>query len=93
MKAIWHDQVLAESDKTVIIEGNHYFPPESIREEFFKESNTHTQCVWKGMASYFDLHVGEFVNRDAAWTYPEPTDAAKPIEGFVAFWKGVLITG
>ena len=91
MKAIWNDQVIAESDKTVIIEGNHYFPPESINQDFFKTSNTHTVCPWKGTASYYTLEVGGKANSDAAWFYPETSDNAKMIKGHVAFWKGVQV--
>lgn len=91
MKAIWQDQVLAESDKTIVIEGNHYFPQDSIRREFLRQSATHTTCPWKGVASYFDVVVGEAVNRDAAWYYPEPKAAAVQIKGFVAFWRGVRV--
>jgi uncharacterized protein (DUF427 family) len=92
MKAIWQDVVLAHSDKTVVIEGNHYFPPESIKREFFRESPTHTTCPWKGVASYYNIEVNEKANQDAAWYYPEPKEAAKPIANYVAFWRGVEIT-
>lgn len=91
MKAVWHDAVLAESDDTVVVEGNHYFPPDSIHDEYFHPSDTHSTCPWKGLASYYDVVVGGEVNRDAAWYYPEPKDAAKQIEGHVAFWKGVKV--
>jgi uncharacterized protein (DUF427 family) len=91
MRAVWHDTVLAESDDTVVVEGNHYFPPDAIRVEHFRPSDTHTTCPWKGEASYYDVLVGADVNKDAAWYYPEPKDAAKEIEGRVAFWKGVKI--
>lgn len=90
-KAIWKDAVIAQSDKTVPIEGNQYFPPESINKEFFKESTTHTTCPWKGVASYYDVVVDGIVNKDAAWYYPEPRDLAKGIKNHVAFWKGVEI--
>ncbi len=92
MKAIWNNQVIAESNDTVVIENNHYFPPESIQKEFFKGSDTHTRCPWKGVASYYTLIVNGDENTDAAWYYPETSHAAKPIEGYVAFWKGVEIT-
>lgn len=92
MKAIWNGQIIAESDDTVVIEGNHYFPPGSIKEEFFKESTKNTSCPWKGVASYYHLEVGGSVNEDAAWHYPEPKDAAKEIKDHVAFWKGVEVT-
>ncbi|MEO0570755.1 MAG: DUF427 domain-containing protein [Bacteroidota bacterium] len=91
MKAIWNGQVLAESDETKVIEGNHYFPPESINETFFKSSETHTTCPWKGVASYYTLQVDEKENQDAAWYYPETSELAKQIKGYVAFWKGVTI--
>ena len=91
MKATWKGAVLAESDETVVVEGNHYFPAASINREHFKESATHTTCPWKGLASYYDVVVGEEVNADAAWYYPEPKDAAKEIEGRVAFWRGVRV--
>jgi uncharacterized protein (DUF427 family) len=91
VKAIWNDAVLAESDDTVVVEGNHYFPESSLRREHFRPSETHTTCSWKGVASYYDVVVGSQVNRDAAWTYPEPKDAAKQIAGRVAFWRGVRV--
>ena len=91
MKATWKGAVLAESDETVVVEGNHYFPADSIRREHFRESATHTVCPWKGEASYYDVVVGEEVNADAAWYYPAAKDAAKQIEGRVAFWRGVRV--
>jgi uncharacterized protein (DUF427 family) len=91
MKATWNDKVLAESDETVVVEGNHYFPRESVNEEYFEESATHTTCPWKGEASYFNVVADGQVNKDAAWYYPEPKDAAKEIKGRVAFWKGVKV--
>lgn len=91
MKAIWKNTVLAQSDNTVVVEGNHYFPPESIHSEFFKQSATHTTCPWKGLASYYSIEVNGDTNKDAAWFYPKAKDAAKPIEGYVAFWRGVEI--
>ncbi len=90
-KAIWNDIVIAESDLTEIVEGNHYFPPESLYMEYFKESSTHTTCPWKGVASYYDIQINGRVNKDAAWVYPEPKDAAKNIKGYVAFWRGVQV--
>ncbi|WP_029631909.1 DUF427 domain-containing protein [Zavarzinella formosa] len=93
MKAIWNGAVLAESDQTIVIEGNHYFPPEAIHKEFFKPSETHTVCGWKGTASYHTINVDGKQNPDAAWYYPEPKDAAKEIAGYVAFWKGVKVEG
>jgi uncharacterized protein (DUF427 family) len=92
MKAIWKDQVLAESGDTVVVEGNHYFPPESLQREFFRDSATRTHCPWKGDASYFDVVVDGATNGDAAWTYPETKDAALHIQGYVAFWNGVEVT-
>ncbi|MEM8927085.1 MAG: DUF427 domain-containing protein [Bacteroidota bacterium] len=91
MKAVWNGKVLAESDETKVIEGNHYFPPESINKAFFKSSDTHTTCPWKGVASYYTLHVEGKENKDAAWYYPETSELAKQIKGYVAFWKGVAI--
>ena len=91
MKAIWRGTVLAESDNTTVVEGNHYFPPESVKREYLKESDTHTTCPWKGLASYYSAEVGGEVNRDAAWTYPHPKPAAKEIKDYVAFWRGVRV--
>lgn len=91
MKAVWNGKVLAESDNTVVVEGNHYFPPESVREEFFRKSDTKTVCGWKGVASYYSVEVDGRTNADCAWYYPEPSDAAKQIKGFVAFWNGVKV--
>jgi uncharacterized protein (DUF427 family) len=90
-KATWNGAVLAESDKYEVVEGNIYFPPESLRREHFQESATHTTCAWKGLASYYNVVVGEQVNKDAAWYYPEPKEAAHNIRGHVAFWKGVQV--
>lgn len=84
--------IIAESDNTIMVEDNHYFPPDSIRREFFRPSQTNTVRGWKGTASYFDVVVGGETNRDAAWYYPNCKDAAKNIEGYVAFWKGVQVT-
>ena len=91
MKAIWNGVTIAESDDTVFVEGNHYFPLPSVRSEYLRESATHSTCHWKGEASYYDLVVGDAINRDAAWYYPLPKDAAKQIAGRVAFWKGVQV--
>ena len=91
MRAVWNNAVLAESDETIVVEGNHYFPPDSIRGEFFSPSDTHTTCPWKGEASYYDIVVAGKVNRDAAWYYPEVKEAAAEIKGRIAFWKGVSI--
>lgn len=92
MKAIWNGEVIAESNETIIIENNHYFPPESVKKEFFKTTETHTTCPWKGVASYYSIEVNGETNTDAAWYYPETKDAAKQIENYVAFWKGVKVT-
>jgi uncharacterized protein (DUF427 family) len=92
MKAIWNGQVIAESDDTINIEGNQYFPADAINKEYFKPSGTHTTCPWKGEASYYTLHVDGKENKDAAWYYPEAKPMAKSIEGRVAFWKGVHVT-
>ena len=86
MKVIFNDQVIAESDQTEVVEGNHYFPPSAIHQEYFKSSNTHTTCPWKGEASYYSLEVAGETASDAAWYYPEPKDAAKQIKGYVAFY-------
>ena len=91
MKAIWNGKVIAESDQTVVIENNHYFPKDSIHKEFFMESDTHTTCPWKGVASYYSLEVEGAQNPDAAWYYPETRELAKHIEGYIAFWHGVEI--
>lgn len=91
MKAIWNGTVIAESDSTTVIEGNHYFPAEAINKAFFKDSDTHTVCHWKGTASYYSIEVEGKVNKDAAWYYPEASKMAKSIEGKVAFWKGVEV--
>jgi uncharacterized protein (DUF427 family) len=90
-RAIWNGVVLAESDNCVVVEGNQYFPPESINKQYFKESNTHTTCPWKGLASYYTLEVEGQENQDAAWYYPSTKERAKNIEGYVAFWKGVKV--
>jgi len=92
MKASWNGQVLAESDDTVVVESNHYFPNSSINREFFKQSDTTSHCPWKGDASYYSIVVDGQENRDAAWYYPTPMDAAREIEGRVAFWRGVKIS-
>lgn len=92
MKAIWNGQVIAESDKTINIEGNQYFPPESINPNFFSSSITNTVCPWKGTASYYDIIVEGNTNKDAAWYYPEPKAMAAEIRNYVAFWRGVMIS-
>jgi uncharacterized protein (DUF427 family) len=92
VKAIWNGAVLAESNATEVVEGNQYFPPDSIKREFFSPSATTTVCGWKGTASYYTVNVGGKKNPDAAWYYPTPKDAAKNISGYIAFWKGVEVT-
>lgn len=89
MKAIWNNRVLAESNETIVVEGNHYFPENSINIEYFGASETHTVCGWKGTANYYDLVVDGEMNADAAWYYPDAKADAKNIENYVAFWKGV----
>ncbi|MEO8893832.1 MAG: DUF427 domain-containing protein [Coleofasciculaceae cyanobacterium] len=90
-KAIWNGTVLAESDKCEVVENNQYFPADSINKQYFKDSNTHTTCPWKGTASYYTIEVDGQQNKDAAWYYPEAKDKAKNIEGYIAFWKGVKV--
>jgi uncharacterized protein (DUF427 family) len=90
-KAIWNETVLAESDRCELVEGNHYFPPEAVRREFLRDSTTQTICDWKGVASYYDVVVNGEINRDAAWYYPDPKDAARNVAGHVAFWRGVRV--
>ena len=91
MKATWNGAMLAESDQTVVVEGNHYFPADTIKREYFASSNTHTICPWKGEASYYDVVVNGEVNKDAAWYYPETKPEADNIKGYVAFWGGVMV--
>ncbi|MCF8373151.1 MAG: DUF427 domain-containing protein [Bacteroidales bacterium] len=91
MKASWNGKVVAESDKTINIEGNQYFPPDSVNKEFLSSSETHTVCHWKGTASYYDLVVDGKTNKDAAWYYPETSNLAKNIKGYIAFWHGVEV--
>ncbi len=90
-KAMWNGVVLAESDNTEVVEGNQYFPADSVKREYFKETDTHTTCPWKGLASYYTIEVNGKENKDAAWYYPAPKDAAKQIKDHVAFWKGVEV--
>jgi uncharacterized protein (DUF427 family) len=90
-KAIWNGVTLAESTECEQVEGNYYFPSDSIKQEYFKESATHTTCPWKGVASYYNVEVDGQVNKDAAWYYPTAKDAAKNIQGYVAFWKGIKV--
>ncbi len=91
IQAKWQGTLLAQSDETTVVEGNHYFPPDSIYRQFFQPSDTHTLCPWKGEASYYTIQVGENTNQDAAWYYPNPKEAAEQIKDYVAFWKGVEI--
>lgn len=91
MKAIWNDKIIAESDKTVLIEGNHYFPKDSVKTEYLKASDTHSHCPWKGDASYYHLEVEGEENQDAAWYYPDPKSAAAEIKDHIAFWNGVKV--
>ena len=90
-RAIWNGAVIAESDRFETVEGNVYFPPEAIKREYFKPSETHTTCGWKGEASYYTLEVAGQRNADAAWYYPDPKAAANNIKGYIAFWKGVTV--
>jgi uncharacterized protein (DUF427 family) len=92
MKAVWNGTVIAESDATIVIENNHYFPADSVNREFFIDSATTSECPWKGHASYYSVVVDGNTNTDAAWYYAAPKDAAKEIAGYVAFWKGVKVT-
>ena len=91
MKAIWNNEIIAESDETIIIDTFHYFPPDSVKYEYLEKSNKQTTCYWKGQASYFTILVNGKQNKDAAWSYPEAKDKAKNIEGYVAFWCGVEV--
>ncbi len=90
-RAIWNGVIVAESDQGTIVEGNYYFPPDSINRQYFKENTTHTTCPWKGVASYYDIEVNGQINRGAAWYYPAPKEAAQHIKGYIAFWKGVTV--
>jgi len=90
-RAIWNGATLAESDRTEVVEGNQYFPSESVNRSYLRDSTTHTTCPWKGIASYYDVVVNGQTNKDAAWYYPSPKDAAKQIKDHVAFWRGVTV--
>ena len=90
-KAVWNGTLIAESEKTIVVEGNHYFPPASVNRAFLRESDTQTICPWKGKASYYSIEVDGKLNEDAAWYYPEPKEAAAEIKDHVAFWNGVTI--
>lgn len=92
MRAIWNDKVIAESDSTVVVEGNHYFPGESIKKEYFEANSSHTNCWWKGRASYYDVKVDGKINRGGAWYYPDPKAKAANIKDHVAFWQGIQVT-
>lgn len=91
MRAIWKDIVLARSDDTVVVEGNHYFPADALNQEYFRPSDHHSVCPWKGTASYYDVVVGDEVNAQSAWYYPQPKEAAAQIAGRVAFWRGIQV--
>ena len=91
MKAVWNGQAVAESARTVVVEGNHYFPPEALKRAFFRDSDRHTVCPWKGTASYLDVVVDGKVSEGGAWTYPDPKPAAENIRGYFAFWRGVKV--
>jgi uncharacterized protein (DUF427 family) len=91
MKAVWNGATLAESGETVVVEGNHYFPVASLNLSYFRRSDKHTTCPWKGEASYYDILVGGKENKDAAWYYPQPKEAAANIKDRIAFWKGVVV--
>jgi uncharacterized protein (DUF427 family) len=90
-KATWNGATLAVSDKCIVVEGNQYFPPDSVNRQYFKGSNTQTTCPWKGEASYYSVEVDGQVNKDAAWYYPQPKEAAGQIKDYVAFWHGVQV--
>lgn len=90
-KATWNGVTIAESNNCVVVEGNQYFPRETVKQEYLRESASHTTCPWKGLASYYSLEVNGQVNNDAAWYYPEPKDAAKQIKDYIAFWHGVKV--
>ncbi len=91
MKAIWNGETIAESNDTIVVENNHYFPKDSVKADYLTDSSTHSTCPWKGLASYYSLSVDGKTNPDAAWYYPEPKQAASQIKGYVAFWKGVKV--
>ena len=90
-RATWNGAILAESNHTEIVEGNHYFPPDAIHPQYFRPSSKHTDCGWKGRASYYDIEANGEINKDAAWFYPSPLPAAQNIAGHIAFWKGVVV--
>ena len=90
-RAKWNGAIIAESDRCAVVEGNQYFPPDAVKREFLRESQTHTVCGWKGTAGYYDVVVNGQTNKDAAWYYPETKPAADNIKGYIAFWKGVKV--
>lgn len=90
-KALWNEAVIARSEATIVVEGNHYFPPDSVKRDYLRESDTHTRCSWKGTASYYSIEVAGKRNKDAAWFYPDPKEDAAQIRNYVAFWRGVQI--
>lgn len=90
-KALWNEVVIAQSDATIVVEGNHYFPPDSVKRDYLRESETLTVCSWKGTASYYSIEVSGKQNKDAAWFYPAPKEAAGQFRNYVAFWRGVVI--
>jgi uncharacterized protein (DUF427 family) len=90
-RATWNGELIAESDRCELVEGNHYFPPDAVRRDLLVASATHTTCGWKGVASYYDVVVNGKSNKDAAWYYPDPMPAARSIAGYIAFWKGVKV--
>ena len=91
MKAIWNNEILAESDDTIVVENNHYFPPTSVNDQFLEGSPTHTTCNWKGIASYYTIAADDKQNEDAAWYYPAPKEKARNIKDYIAFWRGVEV--
>jgi uncharacterized protein (DUF427 family) len=92
-RAQWNGTVIAESDATIVVEGNHYFPPESVHPAYLASSDAHTVCPWKGTASYYDVVVDGKTNAGAAWFYPDPKPAASDIKNYIAFWRGVTVEG
>lgn len=90
-KAYWNNTILAQSDQTIVVEGNHYFPPDAVNWQYLIPSETHTICHWKGQASYYTIAIDGQSNKDAAWFYPEPKEAAKQIRDYIAFWRGVKV--
>ena len=90
-RAIWNGAVIAQSDACLVVEGNRYFPPQTVNRDYVRESKSHTVCSWKGTASYYDVVVGDQVNKDAAWYYPNPKPDAAHVKGYIAFWKGVTV--